>query len=143
MVGSRANLTNPDFAIVKTDSAGNVQWDRMYGGAGLDQCNAVQQTADGGYILAGYSNSFAPAGDDDAYAVRINSIGDTLWTRTFRGSFRDRFYHVTLTPTGGFIFTGDALSFAAGPEIYTVHTETVPVHCCGTCVTGQEGELDR
>ncbi|HKR03153.1 MAG TPA: T9SS type A sorting domain-containing protein [Bacteroidia bacterium] len=46
-----------DYWIVKTDSAGNVQWDNTIGGAGNDQLGGVQQTNDGGYILGGFSDS--------------------------------------------------------------------------------------
>ncbi|MBK7443306.1 MAG: hypothetical protein IPI65_17935 [Bacteroidetes bacterium] len=44
-----------DYWVVKTDAAGNIEWQKTYGGSGYDQLETVAQTADGGYIIGGYS----------------------------------------------------------------------------------------
>jgi hypothetical protein len=111
-----------DFYLLKTDSSGNISWSRTYGGSNFDQSNVVQQTTDGGYIIAGWTASFGQ-GSDDAYAVRVDSVGDTLWTRTYGGMLVDRFYHACEKSDGGFVFTGDASSFTTGPAVFTVGTD--------------------
>jgi len=71
--------------LVKTDADGNLVWDTTYGGTHQDYARAVQQTADGGYIVAGYTYSFG-AGDADIWLVRTNSAGDTLWEMRYNGT---------------------------------------------------------
>ena len=88
-------------------------WTRTYGGSGDEWAYSVQQTADGGYIVAGYTYSFG-AGGGDFYLVKTNSQGDTLWTRTYGGSDDDGAYSVQQTADGGYIVAGYHPSFGAG-----------------------------
>jgi len=80
-------------------------WTRTYGGANDDQAYSVQQTFDGGYIIAGYTKSYG-AGDADVYLVKTDSIGDTLWTKTYGGAYFDAAYSVQQTSDSGFIVAG-------------------------------------
>lgn len=67
-----------DYYLVKTDSSGDVEWSRVYGGAGAEKAMGVQQSSDGGYVMCGNSSSFSPAapGDPyDAYFVKTDSLG--------------------------------------------------------------------
>jgi hypothetical protein len=57
-------------------------WIRTYSGSGGDVGNSVQEISEGGYIIAGYTNSFG-AGSIDVYFIRVAINGDTLWTRTY------------------------------------------------------------
>ncbi|MFC2165847.1 hypothetical protein ACFLT2_12740 [Acidobacteriota bacterium] len=63
-----------DCYILKLDSTGNVEWEHVYGGPGYDSARFVQQTADGGYIVAGTSTSFG-SGDEDFMIFKISSEG--------------------------------------------------------------------
>lgn len=66
LAGYTCTYTRADDAyLVKTNSSGNMQWSRMYGSGGLDFAYSVVQTSDGGYLLAGYTESFG-AGNKDA-----------------------------------------------------------------------------
>ena len=85
-----------DVYLVKTDVAGNVLWTKTYGGPNYEYSFSVQQAADGGYIIAGYTESFG-AGQEDIYLVRTDSNGDTLWTKTFGGAHYDEGLSVLLT----------------------------------------------
>ena len=106
-----------DFYLVKTNSLGDTLWTRAYGGSNYDDARSVQQTTDGGYIVAGYTWSF------DADLVKTNSQGDTLWTRTYGGSNGDDAYSVQQTADGGYIVAGDTWSFGAGRnDFYLVKT---------------------
>ncbi|MBU1707410.1 hypothetical protein KKB28_05800, partial [bacterium] len=67
-----------DFWLMKTDENGDSSWSRTYGGAHADACFSLQQTSDGGYILAGSTSSFGN-GDTDFWLVRTNANGDSLW----------------------------------------------------------------
>ena len=103
-----------DVYLIKTDAQGNPQWTRTFGGAGDDEGNSVQLTSDGGYVIAGFTNSFG-AGSNDAYLIRTNSLGDTLWTRTFGGTGDDKAGSV-LVLADGFAIAG--WTFTNGPQVY-------------------------
>ncbi len=85
-----------DYWIFSTDNNGNVQWESLYGGSGLDAIRSMAQLPDGGYLFAGQSNSGASGnksedgkGLDDIWVVRTNSTGDLLWERTLGGAGYD------------------------------------------------------
>ena len=117
-----------DMYLVKTDSLGVMIWYKTFGGAGNDRGHAVEQTDDGGYILAGYTNSFG-AGEADVYLVRTDENGDSLWTRTYGGSDNDLPHYgrcVRQTNDGGFVVTGYTKSYGAGLyDIYLIKTDSL------------------
>jgi hypothetical protein len=97
-----------DFYLVKTDSLGTPLWTRNYGRSGTftgEECLSVQQTSDRGYIMAGYAEN-PSTGDCNFYIVKTDSMGDTLWTRTFGGATYDIAESVQETFDGGFIVAG-------------------------------------
>ncbi|MCD6501828.1 T9SS type A sorting domain-containing protein, partial [bacterium] len=65
-----------DFYLIKTTATGDTQWTRTFGGSGYEYANSVAQTSDGGYIIAGYTESFG-AGGADVYLVKTDSLGYT------------------------------------------------------------------
>lgn len=67
-----------DAYLVKTDSSGNVQWQKYFGGLGDDYGRSVSATADGGYIVGGFTNSKG-AGGDDIYLIKTDSSGNAQW----------------------------------------------------------------
>jgi hypothetical protein len=78
-----------------------VRFQRTYGGSGDDRGWSVQQTSDGGYILAGFTSSYG-AGLYDIYLIRTDARGDTIWTRTYGDFGSDYAYSVVQTADGGF-----------------------------------------
>ncbi|MFQ5868818.1 MAG: T9SS type A sorting domain-containing protein, partial [Candidatus Zixiibacteriota bacterium] len=111
-----------DFYLVKTDSSGDTLWTHTYGGGSYEEAHSVQQTADGGYIIAGYTDSFG-AGSQDCYVLETDSAGGTLWTRTYGGSAYDWGNSVQQTSDGGYIIAGDTQSFGAGNgDVYLIKT---------------------
>ena len=102
-----------DFWLLKTDSCGKEQWNETFGGAGYDIARSVQQTSDGGFILAGCTKSHG-AGSYDAWVVRIDSNGDILWHAALGGTGWDEVYSVQETTDGSFILAGYTDSYGAG-----------------------------
>ena len=113
---------NADVYLIKTNAQGGTVWTRTYGGGSGDRGNSVALTADGGYIITGYTWSFG-AGNADVYLVKVNSSGDTVWTRTFGGTSDDEGYSVQQTTDGGYIVAGVTNSYGAGiADVYLVKT---------------------
>ncbi len=82
----------------KTESF--ITWENTIGGADDDIGFSVIQDTDGGYIIAGATTSFG-AGMTDVYIIKIDSVGDTLWTRTYGGELRDNANSVCVTSDNG------------------------------------------
>jgi predicted secreted protein len=104
-----------DFWLVKTDSNGNSQWNKTYGGLNKDEAYSVEQTSDGGYIIAGTTRSFG-AGFSDFWLVKTDSSGEMVWNETYGGLYQDTAYSVQQTSEGGYIATGSTSSFGSGSE---------------------------
>jgi len=102
-----------DFWVLKLKSDGSVDWEKTYGGSGIDFAYSIQQTSDGGYIVAGYTNSFG-AGDDDIWVLKLDSNGEVVWQKTYGGSGVDDAYSIQQTSDGGYILAGRTNSFGAG-----------------------------
>ncbi len=107
-----------DYLVVKLDSAGNVLWERAYGGNQQDWANSIMPTSDGGYIVAGSTNSVdgdvtgyhppknlnqAPS---DYWIIKIDSVGNLQWEKTLGGSGTDAGKYAEQTPDGGYIACG-------------------------------------
>ena len=110
--------------LVKTDADGNKQWQQTFGGESNDLGYSVQQTTDGGYIIAGYTSS-PPAGPDiDVYLVKTDPMGNLQWEKTFGGTYSDWGYSVQQTKDGGYIIAGETrISGTSGTDVYLVKTD--------------------
>jgi hypothetical protein len=104
-----------DFWLIKTDEAGNMQWNRTYGGAGSDIAFSLIETSDGGYALVGYTASFG-AGSDDFWFVKTDSSGNMEWNRTYGGTDGDYAFSLVETSDGGYTIAGYTRSYGAGRD---------------------------
>lgn len=103
---------NQDMYLVRTDSLGDTLWTRMYGGTVSERATGAQQTADGGFVAAGWTSSYG-SGLWEYYLVKMDAAGDTTWTATYGGADEDKAEDVIQTSDGGYALTGSALSFGA------------------------------
>jgi predicted secreted protein len=112
-----------DFWLVKTDSNGNKAWDRPYGGVGDDEAYSVIQTSDGGYVLAGFTNSSGNGGYD-FWLVKTDSNGTELWNETYGGPSNDEAYSIVQAGDGGYVLAGYTRSFGnGGSDFWLVKTD--------------------
>jgi hypothetical protein len=111
--GIRSDSANyGDARLVKIDKDGNVEWERIYGGAGHEYAFSAQQTNDGGYVLAGVAAPFG-INNDDFYLVKTDPLGNVEWNRTYGGARNDIAWSVQQTLDGGYIMAGETYSFGA------------------------------
>jgi uncharacterized delta-60 repeat protein len=108
-----------DYWILKLESDGDIEWEKTYGGAYDDLALSLQQTSDGGYIVAGRSDSFN-AGDLDIWILKLESDGDIEWQKTYGGSSSEYARSIRQTSDGGYIVAGWTYSFGAGKWDYWV-----------------------
>jgi len=102
-----------DFFLVKTDKSGNLSWARTFGGEGDDAAWSMTQAPDGGYVLAGRTESFG-AGSYDFLVLKLDKAGTLSWARTFGGEGDETANLVARAPDGGYAVAGYTQSFGAG-----------------------------
>jgi len=100
-----------DFLIVKLDSDLNLQWWKTFGGSKRDIAEAIALTADGGYLLAGLTESADGDvtnnnGIGDFWVIRLSTEGELIWERTLGGSGQDHAYDVLEKPSGNIVVAG-------------------------------------
>lgn len=114
---SEKSRGNMDYWVVKLDKHGVIEWQKTYGGRYADLLRSMEQTADNGYILAGYSNS--PLSGDktdgnkgvgDYWIVKIDDIGTIQWQKTYGADGDDQPYVIHQTIEGGYIVGGNSNS---------------------------------
>jgi hypothetical protein len=109
-----------DVYVVKLDANGNLQWTKTIGGKNKDSGRSLIQTSDGGYLIAGHTESFG-AGKDDVYVVKLDANGNLQWTQTIGGPEIDWGYSLIQTSDSGYAIAGETESFGAGKiDVYVV-----------------------
>jgi len=107
VVGSLFSFADSnEVYLAKFSASGVMNWDNIIGGAGADVGKSVYPTADGGYIITGYTSSGIADDPSDIYLIKTRSSGDTTWTKTFGGTEAEEGYAVVPTLEGGYIITG-------------------------------------
>ncbi len=122
-----------DMLLVKTDATGNLTWHQTYGGTEDDEANTLVQTADGGFALTGFTESFG-AGNEDMWLVKTDATGNVSWHQTYGGPEVDIAYTLVQTADGGFALVGSTSSF--GPVESIIDQRTSNMWLVKTDATG-------
>ena len=109
------NHGNRDAWVVKLSSTGSLQWQKTLGGINDDYANSIQSTSDGGYIMAGSTQSndgdvSGNHGSADIWVVKLSSTGNLLWQKTLGGTFSEEANSIQPTTDGGYIIAGNTSS---------------------------------
>lgn len=111
-----------DIYVIKTNSQGDTLWTRTFGGTGSDRGFCVQQTFDGGYIIAGDSNMYKDT--CRAFLVKIDSSGDPLWSHTYGKGYFNRARSVQQTYDSGYVACGHTNLFhGSESDLYLIKTD--------------------
>jgi len=111
--------------LISLVGASSEMWSQTYGGASSDSAEAMVQTSDGGYALAGYTTSFG-AGRYDFWLVKTDASGSMEWNRTYGGAENEDAYALIETSDGGYALAGETKSFGAGEyDFWLVKTDAL------------------
>ncbi len=111
------------FYAIKLTMDGDTIWSKQYGGPLWDLCYQSVALPDSGFALFGQTYSYGQ-GEGDFYLVRIDSEGDTLWTKTYGGDLDENGQSISLSNDGGFFLVGNTESFGAGKKDgYVIKTD--------------------
>ncbi|HMT27436.1 MAG TPA: hypothetical protein PKD96_03965, partial [Candidatus Absconditabacterales bacterium] len=105
-----------DVWLIGADTAGNILWQKSFGGALTDGSYAIEKTTDGGYIVVGLSHSSNGdvdsicQGQSDVWILKTDSLGNLQWQKSYGGSYRDYLNDVKQTSDGGYVVVGTANS---------------------------------
>lgn len=95
-----------DAWVVKTDEDGNAEWNKTYGGTTLDYASGLVETDDGGYAIAGYTQTSLGFGEADFWLIKVNATGDQEWKQTYDGQEQDFAMTLIATTDGGYAIAG-------------------------------------
>jgi len=120
------SFVDRDFIVIKIDVNGSVLWNKTFGGKGIydhdfdtgednsfysdDEAKSIQQTSEGGFIVAGNTN-YDTTGSDDIWIIKLNESGIEEWNKTFGGTEFEQAERVQQTNDGGYIIIGETHSF--------------------------------
>lgn len=117
------NQGDLDYWLWKMDEKGDPEWQKSYGGSGTDLLKSIILTNDGGYALAGSSNSArggdkkeASFGGDDFWIIKLDARGNEQWQRTLGGKGQEQLHSIKQTTDGGYIIGGASGSDAIPAE---------------------------
>ncbi|MCA6066050.1 T9SS type A sorting domain-containing protein [Chryseobacterium sp. RG1] len=113
--GTATVSTTSNFSVIKLNALGNIQWQKEFGGSDTDKAHSVRQTVDGGYIVAGETQSTngdvtGNHGSSDYWIIKLNSSGNLQWQKTYGGSANDIARSIRQTTDGGYIVAGETSS---------------------------------
>jgi len=117
-----------DPYLVKLDAEYEIEWTNTYGGENDDGCFSIIPTLDGGYALAGYTESFSERGDDDYWFIKIDENGEEQWSQVYGEGLDDKCYNIVQLANGDFILAGSS-------------DRVAPYHQCGLIRIDNNGGL--
>ena len=124
-ITSSFGVGNIDIWLIKTDSNGDSLWSNTFGGTNNEFGNSVIQTADNGYVIIGSTESYGPGGSN-FWMIKTNSAGDSLWSKTYGGSYHDIAFSGIQTSDDGFALAGyTQLAGFTNSDVWLIKTDNL------------------
>lgn len=140
--GYSTDSGSSDIYLVKTDRDGALEWSRVIGDNIVDESgHSIQQTSDGGYIIAGEKLVESGYGDDyyQVYLLKTDSLGVETWDASFGGVENDWGRSVRQAEDGGFIVAGVTTSYGSGlNDVYLIKTDSTGTETWSATFGGTE-----
>lgn len=104
-----------EFWGTKIDAKANLQWRGYFGGTNNDRAHSVVRADDGGYVMAGFTESEDfdvknARGSYDFWVIKVDDKGNLVWENSFGGTGIERAQDISQTADGGYIITGNTFS---------------------------------
>ena len=124
-----------EYYLIKLDANGNKIWDTFFGGTQNERISDIVESNDGGFVMAGYSesNDFDVTGNHGSYdywVIKINNIGESVWKKSYGGSEIDQAYGIAKTNNNSYLITGvsnstdgDISNNLGGSDIWVIHID--------------------
>ena len=113
------NSEQTDLAVMNFNKNGKLIWFKIYGFKYYDEGTAISMTKDGGYVVAGKTNSMGK-GDFDAYILALSSKGELRWSKLYGKENRDIAHGITRTSDGKVIIVGESDSYSRSKNFYMI-----------------------
>jgi hypothetical protein len=126
--------------VLKLNNDGTIEWQKTYGGEKQDEFESIQQTSDGGYIIAGTTNSFGH-GNDDILVLKLSNDGTVIWQITYGGKMYDSASSIRQTSDGGYILNGFTNLGGRGGDIWVLKLNNYGQVIWQKSYGGMESEL--
>jgi hypothetical protein len=112
-----------DIMVFNTDSAGQIEWIKIYGSVGYDVPSDVMEMSNGDFVICGQSNAFG-SGDKDLLMMRISKVGEQFWQRSYgTSSDEDAAEKLIATASGNIVVAG-----CISDQLSLVETSSSGVH---------------
>lgn len=119
---------NKDLLFLKIDSKGNAIKKKGFVGSGIEEGKWIQQTKDGGYIIAGYKNPFGMGGKD-VYIVKLRNNGEVEWGKTYLNPGNDDEANcIVQTDDGNYVFAGSRGITSGKSKLYVAKIDSTGEH---------------
>ncbi|MBI5375464.1 MAG: Ig-like domain-containing protein [Candidatus Schekmanbacteria bacterium] len=126
-VSSSVVGSTDDFCVIKINSDGTPEWQKTYGGSSMEQAESIQQTSDGGYIVAGWSYSFSSS-SDDIWILKLNSDGSVAWKAKYgEEGITEEATKIIETSDGGYFVVGHTVSsseISSGYDVWALKLDS-------------------
>ena len=118
--------SNYHIYVLKTDSLGNSEWSKTFGEYNQGQAYSIIQNIDGSFILLGYTNNYpsTPEKYEQILLIKMNTVGDTLWTKGFDLHTHNQGYEIIQTSNGEYVIVGYIKTISNEKKIYLVKTNS-------------------
>jgi len=110
-----------DVLLIKIDEYGTMEWNRTYGGVGGDFAYSVVEASDGGFAVAGVTDSFG-AGGNDFWLIKTDSLGSVEWNQTYGNTDSSIAYSLVKTSDGGYVLAGETINLGS-TYVWVVKTD--------------------